>query len=384
MGPNRRKNAHTSFGVEAHHAAGKVRRHRRGADSRTASSIGGHASGCLYDSGDVAASGQGIFDALPDLARRPPFVVDSACGRDHSDDRCVDRATSRLGDSRLWLAYGAGLILTVIVSLVVSNFLPMLGLGKLERLVRSKFEKQGAPAEILKGMFVSLAPDGEPRIYENNWAWDVGFLLLSPDRLYYWGEEARFAIERDDVIRIWTGPGPFSWTKTAAAYISWTDRNGQSRTLNLRACSASSLSQMSRMTRLLARDLENWRSGLPAASDATTRTVPTGAGFEAEFSPPGFGAVTNMAGRDLARGRFLVRDLFINTFLAIGIAVLLACVFLRSIGWSRRQVRGPQNIWRKEPDGTFSLLFGLTGCSCFFHSGEVSLAKTRLSQHPLL
>ena len=131
-----------------------------------------------YDSGRVAAPGQGIFDALPDLARLPPRVVDFACRRDHSDGRCMDRERARLEDSRLWLAYGVGLILTLIVSLVVSNFLPMLGLGKLERLVRSKFEKQGAPAEILKGMFVSLAPDGEPRIYENNWAWDVGFLLL--------------------------------------------------------------------------------------------------------------------------------------------------------------------------------------------------------------
>ncbi len=234
---------------------------------------------------------------------------------------------ARLEDSRLWLAYGAGLILTVIVSLVLSNFLPMLGLGKLERLVRGKFEKQGAPGEILKGMFVSLAPDGEPRIYEGNWAWDVGFLLLSPERLYYWGEEARFAIERDDVIRIWAGSGPFSWIKTAAAYVSWTDQSGQPRTLNLRACSASSLSEMSRITRLLARDLENWRSRLPAASDATTRTVPTDAGFEAEFSPPGFGAVTSMAARDLARGRFFVRDFFINTFLAIGIAVLFGLRF---------------------------------------------------------
>jgi heat shock protein HtpX len=234
---------------------------------------------------------------------------------------------ARLGDSQLWRAYGAGLIFTWIVSLVVSNFLPMLGLGKLERLVRSKFEKQGAPAEIPKGMFVSLAPDSEPRIYENNWAWDVGFLLLSPERLYYWGEEARFAIGRDDVIRIWAGPGPFSWIKTTAAYVSWTDRNGQTRTLNLRACSASSLSQMSRITRLLARDLENWRSGLPAASDATTRTVPTDAGFEAEFRSPGFGAVTSMAPKDLARGQFLVRDLFINTFLAVGIGVLFGLRF---------------------------------------------------------
>ena len=58
---------------------------------------------------------------------------------------------ARLGDSRLWLAYGVGLILTLIVSLVVSNFLPMLGLGKLERLVRSKFEKQGAAGRNSKG-----------------------------------------------------------------------------------------------------------------------------------------------------------------------------------------------------------------------------------------
>jgi Zn-dependent protease with chaperone function len=234
---------------------------------------------------------------------------------------------ARLGDSQLWRAYGAGLIFTLIVSLVVSNFLPILGLGKLERLVRSKFEKQGAPEKILKGMFVSLAPDSEPRIYENNWAWDVGFLLLSPERLYYWGEEARFAIQRDDVIRIGAGPGPLSWVKTAAAYVSWTDKSGQMRTLNLRACSASSLSEMSRITRLLARDLENWRSGLPAAGNATTRTVSTDAGFETEFSPPGFGAVTSMAGRDLARGRFLVRDFFINTLLAIGIAILFGLRF---------------------------------------------------------
>jgi hypothetical protein len=123
------------------------------------------------------------------------------------------------------------------------------------------------------------------------------------------------------------GPGPFSWIKTAAACVSWTDKSGQTRTLNLRACSASSLSEMSRITRLLARDLENRRRGVATASDATTRTVPTDAGFEAEFSPPGFRAVTSMAARDLARGRFLVRDFLINPFLAVGIAVLFGVRF---------------------------------------------------------
>src|SRR5215469_6260905 len=54
----------------------------------------------------------------------------------------------------------------------------------------------------LDGIWVAFSPDGEPRIYTNNYDWDLGFLLVLPDRLCFLGELAQFALAKEQVAKI--------------------------------------------------------------------------------------------------------------------------------------------------------------------------------------
>src|SRR5580704_4321680 len=73
------------------------------------------------------------------------------------------------------MAYIAGLLLTVGSYGILLNFLPLRGMQKLASRLREKLAKEKADPEILCGLCVSLAPDSSPRVYEGNWAWDIGF-----------------------------------------------------------------------------------------------------------------------------------------------------------------------------------------------------------------
>jgi Zn-dependent protease with chaperone function len=228
----------------------------------------------------------------------------------------------------LWIAYFLGLALTLGAGLAVTNFLPFRGLPKLEQLLGAKLEKEGVRPQIVGGQFVSLAPDSSPRIYEGNWAWDVGFLSFSPDRLFYRGEEARFSLKRGVIVRISLGPGPTSWFHTPTAYIFWRDASANREgVFNVRPLNVRSMRQMGRATRALVSDLARWQQGLPAAPHSLLAKVPAASGQADSLSVPGFGQVTSIAPGRLVRGAFLARDFLLNTFIATGMAVLFGLRF---------------------------------------------------------
>jgi Zn-dependent protease with chaperone function len=229
---------------------------------------------------------------------------------------------AQLRDTEAWLAYGGGLALTVGVCLTLANLLPMRGQEKLEKTLRDKFAADGMPQGESREVFVNLAPDSEPRIYEGNWSWDAGFLSATAETVCYRGEEARFFLNRDEISSVSLGPGPLSWFKTAAAYIRWFDSSGRERVLNFRVARARSLRDMTRSTVLFARDLDNWRRGLPLASDAILHVASTASRPGSMLGPPNIGTVTSIAPRDLARGRFLVREIYVNTILAMAVAIV--------------------------------------------------------------
>jgi hypothetical protein len=229
---------------------------------------------------------------------------------------------AHLSGPALSLALLVGFLLTFACCLAVSNFLPLMGLSKLEVRVREKLEKEGAPLEIRNGLFVGLAPDSGPRIYEGNWAWDVGFLAISEDRLYYWGEEARFALRRNQVTSISLGAGPVSWLKTPSVYVRWQDSGGTDRVFNLGPSRVASMSKMARQTRRLANDLENWHRGiqLPAGSLLSNdgKDIPA----MESLGVPGFGQVTSMSPRIVLRGNSLARIFLLYTFVVVAVAIL--------------------------------------------------------------
>jgi Zn-dependent protease with chaperone function len=223
-----------------------------------------------------------------------------------------------------WTVYALGVFLTIVANLVLLNFLPMLGVGKLEHIFRQKFRAEGASTRDSGGIFVSLAPDSGPRVYEGNWSWDLGFLSITDGQLCYLGEEARFVLRRDEITSIWLGPGPTGWFRTLSLYVSWADSAGRQGTFNLRPLSVRSMREMSCKTQLLARDLENWRQN---SLSSTNPIFTSGSASGLKLGPPAFGQVTGMWPQTMVRGQFLAHDFLVNTVLATAVILLFGLGF---------------------------------------------------------
>ena len=231
---------------------------------------------------------------------------------------------AHLEGSICWAVYALGVFLTIVANFVLLNFLPMLGVGKLEHILREKFRVERASAAGSGGIFVSLAPDSGPRVYEGNWSWDLGFLSITDGRLSYLGEEARFVLRRDEITSVWIGPGPAGWFRTPSLYVSWADSAGRHGTFNLRPLSVRSMREMSRKTLLLVRDLQAW------LHNSLSSTNPVFAAESApgeKLGPPAFGQVTGMSPQTLVRGQFLAHDFLVNTVLATGVILLFGLGF---------------------------------------------------------
>ena len=215
-----------------------------------------------------------------------------------------------------------GVLFTIACFLGISNFLPLKGNRKLADRLREKVEKEGAPTEIREGIFVSLAPDSSPRMYEGNWGWDVGFATISNDSLHYWGEEARFTLHRDQITSLSLGSGPLGWFHSQSLYVTWRDSAGTERIFNLRAVGVGSMLQMSKETRLLAADLKNWREGVPLPATSLLLSSGNESPAKESLGAPGFWQVTSASPRNLGRGNYLVRIFVFDLFVAIAAAIL--------------------------------------------------------------
>jgi len=223
-----------------------------------------------------------------------------------------------------WAVYALGVFLTILANLVLLNFLPMLGVGRLEHIFREKFRAEGASTHGSGGIFVSLAPDSAPRVYEGNWSWDLGFLFITDGQLSYLGEEARFALRRDEITSVSIGPGPTGWFRTPSLYVSWADSTGRRGTFNLRPLGVRSMREMSNKTQLLARDLENWRQN---SLSPTNPIFASGSAPGQKLGPPAFGQVTGMSPQTLVRGQFLAHDFLVNTVLATAVILVFGLGF---------------------------------------------------------
>ena len=182
-------------------------------------------------------------------------------------------------------------------------------------------------AELRSGLPVSLAPDSSPRIYEGNWSWDIGFLTISDDRLYYRGEEARFDLRRSEIKSISLGPGPVGWFGTGAVYVSWQDGDAGVHVFNLRPLRVSSMLEMARQTRRLAADLENWHREMQMAPGSLLPDSRLKICTDDQLGTPGFGEVTSVSPRTFVRGPLLARIFLFDTFVAVGIAILFGLRF---------------------------------------------------------
>ena len=165
-----------------------------------------------------------------------------------------------------WQSFLVALGLCSAATVLFANYTPFLGYAGLCRRLRAKLLADGVPVNRTDACLVGLAPGNSPRIFESNYSWDIGCLLLTTDRLCYWGEETQFALRREQIISVAAGPGIPDWFRTHFLYIRWRAAEGQQEiTFNLRPAEVKSVWAMHKAFRHLHRRISVWHTGLTAS-----------------------------------------------------------------------------------------------------------------------
>ena len=219
----------------------------------------------------------------------------------------------RTGSPLMWTTYVTGFVLTIAAETLIAKSFARRGLPKLEYPLREKAKSEGAVLGDRNGLYVSLAPDSAPRIYEGNWAWDLGFLSVTPNELIYWGEEARFVLRREEIISLSVGLGSVSWFENSTVYVTWRDVSGREMKFHLRPLQAYEAS-------VLAQELQNWHRGIPMQSGSILMAIQPVAQMT---GAPKFGQVTSVSPKSLVRAQYLMRDLVFNMFVSLGMVFAL-------------------------------------------------------------
>jgi Zn-dependent protease with chaperone function len=219
-----------------------------------------------------------------------------------------------------WAILLSGLLLSVLLALGISNMGPMWGNAALKRRVLERMKsRQRIPETLADLFFVSFSPDDSPRIYEGNYAWDVGFLHLGGDLLYYFGEETRFALRRDQIADIRLGKGPVSWWPRRSLYITWKDEeSGTSGTFGLRTSDAPSIRKSSADTEKLFHRVQQW-----CQASSSWAAVPAGL---QSIGPPSTEAVTSASPRRHGTFRSYVKGILFMTISGLLVATIFGLI----------------------------------------------------------
>ena len=213
-----------------------------------------------------------------------------------------------------WLAYAGGLVAAYVFYQVVKNFVALWGQKALREGMRAKVAREGFDADA--GTFVGFAPAATPRLYENNYIWDAGFLFLTDERLCYVGEETRFALGREQVTAVYLGDGPVDWLKRPTVYVRWhAPERDAGGTFYLFHGEARSLREVGRKASALHARIRSWLERAaphPAASQKL-----------AELSAPAYGSVTSLSPAEfLSASKFVGSILLLSGFaLILGVAL---------------------------------------------------------------
>ncbi len=215
-----------------------------------------------------------------------------------------------------WGILAAGLITTVLLALWITNIGALWGKSALKRKILERLESEGWAPREWDSAFVGLSPGNSPRLYESNFSWDVGFIILVGDAFCYLGEETRFSLKRDQIVDIRLRPGFPSWWPTQWIYISWKDEgNGATSWVNLGPYDSASARKLYTATSTLRRRLQAWLGEKSSSASTAPRLELPGS--------PAFGAVTSQSPRQFGIPRRYVGD----AALMGPVSVLVASVF---------------------------------------------------------
>ena len=224
------------------------------------------------------------------------------------------------GSPARWLTFVAGSVVALVAFFAVQNFAGCWLLPSLRAKFERRAREQGFDPTSTGALFAGLSPGDSPRIFESSMSWDAGFLVLTRDKLVYWGEQAYFALTRDQVDSICPSPDVPSWVTTPRPAVVWRGSPGDAcQTFILQPIQIGSLfdrrAKIRRLTELLCR----WKRGeLPAAA------LPPAC---ADLALPQFGEVTGLPPEQFSRLSFAVRCIAPLIFFSLCLSLALSLPF---------------------------------------------------------
>jgi Zn-dependent protease with chaperone function len=217
-----------------------------------------------------------------------------------------------------WQAFAMTLVFCLLAAILFVNRAPFFAYDRLCRRLHEKLASEKVPVNHAAALLVGLAPGSAPRIFEWNYSWDVGCLLLTSDRLCYWGEETRFALEREQIISVEAGRGMPDWFRTQFLYIRWRAGAGQPEvTFNIRPVKVRSTLAMHRDFRDLEQRISRWHAG------SATPDEDFGPDIAASLPLPATGQVTCTSLSTARDPRQILSLLMFTAFLSGSMAALL-------------------------------------------------------------
>ena len=180
------------------------------------------------------------------------------------------------------------------------------------------------------GIFVGFAPDSQPHMYEGFLDWDMVFLFLTGDRLYYIGEQTRFSLQTNQVTAINLGAGFPNWWKFPRVYISWRDETDTAGTLNFSPAEVQFLQQLETKIRPFKQQLQTWwecsTNFFPHLSDDIDLPQEV-----KQLTTPSTLAVTGTSPHEVQKSINLSGQLISNCVIGIGLGLLLPLPSLSGI-----------------------------------------------------
>jgi Zn-dependent protease with chaperone function len=161
---------------------------------------------------------------------------------------------------QLWAGFGDAWLATIVLLRVVENALPSFRWhDKLKEQLQTRFQHQDWTLTEENSIFVSLSPSVSLQKFEGVPEWDLGFLNLAGDRACFVGEQAKFALSRDNVRGVELRPGPIGWISAPWVMVKYRNHETQSEAaLLLRPGTAASERAMASAAHSLAERLTNW------------------------------------------------------------------------------------------------------------------------------
>jgi Zn-dependent protease with chaperone function len=168
-----------------------------------------------------------------------------------------------------------GLILTGLICGIAHQCIPQLGLQYLRSRLAKKWIKAGYKPQIQHSIFVTLSPDSQPHLYENLWFWDIGFLRVEGDRLYYLGAQTQFCLPRNYISSIQLGTGAPDRGGTPALSLTWQDPHAfTTHPLRIEIRESSTIRQNAALTRHWKTLLNDWTQNHSPERQPQIQTLP--------------------------------------------------------------------------------------------------------------